>query len=70
MTREQVRAAVQEWVKNKKPDWANPTVYNEGNAQVFQWAAEELHDAGLIWFGHTENAPQSIRAGEDVVEHI
>jgi Amidohydrolase family/IPT/TIG domain len=70
MTREQVRTTVQEWVKSKKPDWANPTVYNESNAQVFQWAAEDLHEAGLAWFGHTENAPQSIKAGEDVVEHI
>jgi Amidohydrolase family/IPT/TIG domain len=70
MAREQVRASVQDWVRNKKPDWANPTVYNESNAQVFQWAAEDLHQAGLVWFGHTENAPQSIRAGEDIVEHI
>jgi len=70
MTREQVRTTVQEWVKTKKPDWVNPTVYNESNAQVFQWAAEDLHEAGLVWFGHTENAPQSINAGEDVVEHI
>ncbi len=70
MTREQVRASVREWVNNKKPDYANPAVYNEGNAQVYQWAAEDLHEAGLVWFGHTENAPESIKAGEDVVEHI
>jgi len=70
MTREQVRASVQEWARSKKPDWANPTVYNNGNAEVFQWAAEDLHEAGLAWFGHTENAPQSIRAGEDIIEHI
>ncbi len=70
MTREQVRAAVQEWLRNKKPEYANPSVYNEGNAQVYRWAAEDLHDAGLVWFGHTENAPQSIKDGQDVVEHL
>src|SRR5881296_2624800 len=70
MTREQVRAAVQEWLRNKKPEYANPSVYNDGNAQVYRWAAEDLHDAGLVWFGHTENAPQSIKDGQDVVEHL
>src|SRR5436309_9038396 len=70
MTREQVRAAVQEWLRNKKPEYANPSVYNDGNAQVYRWAAEDLHDAGLVWFGHTENAPQSINDGQDVVEHL
>ncbi len=70
MTREQVRASVREWVNSKKPDYASPTVYNERNAQVFRWAAEDIHEAGLVWFGHTENAPESIRAGQDVVEHL
>jgi imidazolonepropionase-like amidohydrolase len=70
MTREQVRTAVREWANTKKPDYANPVVYNEGDAQVLRWAAEDLHEAGLVWFGHTENAPESIKAGEDVVEHI
>ncbi|PYS10735.1 MAG: hypothetical protein DMG15_19975 [Acidobacteria bacterium] len=70
MTREQVRAAVQEWLRNRKPEYANPSVYNDGNAQVYRWAAEDLHEAGLVWFGHTENAPQSIKDGQDVVEHL
>ena len=70
MTRDQVRASVREWVNNKKPDYANPVVYNDDYAQVFQWAAEDLHDAGMVWFGHTENAPASIKAGEDVIEHL
>jgi hypothetical protein len=70
MSREQVRSTVREWVNNKKPDYVNPAVYNEDDAQVFQWAAEDLHDAGLVWFGHTENAPDSIKAGEDVIEHM
>jgi hypothetical protein len=70
MTREQVRTAVREWVNNKRPDYSNPPVYNHELAQVFQWAAEDLHQAGIVWFGHTEDAPASIKAGEDVIEHL
>ena len=70
MSRDQVRAAVQDWFRNKKPDYANPSVYNEGNAEVYRWAAEDLHEAGLVWFGHTENAPESIKGGQDVIEHL
>src|SRR5437773_8563841 len=54
MSRDQVRAAVQDWFRNKKPDYANPSVYNEGNAEVYRWAAEDLHEAGLVWFGRSE----------------
>jgi hypothetical protein len=70
MTREQVRSVIREWVNNKKPDYVNPVVYNAGDAQVLRWAAEDLHAAGLVWFGHTENAPDSIKDGEDVIEHM
>jgi hypothetical protein len=70
MTREQVRTSIREWVTSRKPDYASPTVYNESTAQVYRWAAEDIHEAGLVWFGHTENAPDSIKAGQDVIEHI
>ena len=69
MNHEQVVQAMQEWLK-KKPDFANFDVYNERNKQQWQWAAEVAHEAGLMVFGHTENAPASIEAGEDVVEHL
>ncbi len=69
MTREQVEQAVQDWLK-RKPDYANFDVYNERNKQQYQWAAEMAHQAGLMVFGHTENAPASIDAGEDIVEHL
>lgn len=69
MTREQVAQAVQEWLK-RKPDYANFDVYNDRNKQQYQWASEMAHQAGLMVFGHTENAPGSIEAGEDIVEHL
>ena len=69
MTREQVRARVQEWLKGK-PDFAGLRTFSDLNKQVYAWAVEEIHRAGLLVFGHTENAPESIRVGHDVVEHI
>jgi hypothetical protein len=70
MSREEVRSAIKDWVTTKKPDYAASLTYNKTNAQVYQWAAEDIHDAGLVFFGHTEDAPASVRAGQDVVEHI
>ena len=69
MTQEQVRHSVLQWLQ-KKPDFATLGSFNDRNKQVYQWTAEEVHRAGLIVFGHTEHAPDSIRAGQDVVEHI
>ena len=69
MGEEQVREAVRQWLK-EKPDFARLRDYNERSSQTYQWAAEEMHRAGLMVFGHTENATGSIRAGQDVVEHI
>ncbi|MBI3941021.1 MAG: amidohydrolase family protein [Acidobacteria bacterium] len=70
MKEEQVRETVREWLK-AKPDFAHLGDYNEKFSQVYRWAADEIHRrAGLLVFGHTENAPESIRAGQDVVEHM
>jgi hypothetical protein len=44
--------------------------YNERSAQVYEWTAEFVHEAGLMVFGHTEDAPGSVRAGHDSVEHF
>jgi len=69
MKEEEVREIVRGWLK-AKPDFARLDDYNESFSQVWRWAADEIHKAGLMVFGHTENAPESIRAGHDVVEHI
>lgn len=69
LTQEQVRVSVREWLR-EKPDFGTLRAFNDRNKQVYQWAAEEIHRAGLILFGHTENAPASIGAGQDVVEHL
>ncbi len=69
MTEQQVREAVREWLQGS-PDFTKMPDYNPSTNRVFAWAADEIHRAGLMVFGHTENAPASIRAGHDVVEHL
>lgn len=70
MSREQVREMVRQWLKTN-PDFAGLPAYSDSiNKQAYQWLVEELHEAGLVTFGHTENAPASVKAGQDVVEHL
>ena len=69
MTRDQVRAAVQEWLKGE-PDMAVMPQFSLGNKQMWEWAAEAVHEAGLFTFGHTDLAPESVTVGHDGVEHI
>lgn len=69
MSEEQVREAVRAWLEGQ-PDFARLRDYTEQSSGTFRWAAEEIHGAGLIVFGHTMNAPESVRAGHDVVEHM
>ena len=69
MTQDQVRAAVQEWLKGE-PDMAVMPQFSPANKQMWEWAAEAVHEAGLFAFGHTDLAPESVRVGHDGVEHI
>jgi len=69
MTRDQVRAAVQEWLKGE-PDMAVMPQFSPANSQMWAWAAEAVHAAGLFTFGHTDMAPDSVKAGHDGIEHI
>jgi hypothetical protein len=69
MTQEQVRTAVEDWLRTK-PDFARMPTYDARWVRVYPWAVEEIHRGGLMTFGHTENAPESVRAGQDVVEHL
>jgi len=69
MTRDQVRAAVREWLKGE-PDMASLPQFSSANRQMWEWAAEAVHEAGLFTFGHTDLAPDSVRIGHDGIEHI
>jgi hypothetical protein len=69
MTRTEVRAGVQDWLEGE-PDMANVPQYSFENKQFWTWAVEAIHEAGLFAFGHSDLAPESIRAGHDGVEHL
>jgi hypothetical protein len=69
MDEQQVRENIREWL-TAKPDFARIGDYDQESSKYYSWAADEVHRAGLLVFGHTENAPESIRAGHDVIEHI
>jgi hypothetical protein len=65
----EIRQAVRTWLQNE-PDMANFPTHNDGNARAYAIAADEVHKAGLIVFGHAENAPAALRDGMDIVEHV
>src|SRR5688572_7143734 len=69
MTRDEVRAAVQGWLKGE-PDMAVMPQFSPANRQMWAWAAEAVHEAGLFTFGHSDLAAESVRVGHDGVEHI
>jgi len=69
MTEARVRENVREWLK-ARPDFARIGDYTAETSRMYVWAADEIHRAGLLIFGHTMNAPESIGVGHDVIEHI
>lgn len=69
MTEDAVRQGVRAYLK-QNPDFAGIGTFTAENAQAYGWAADEVHRAGLLVFGHTDDAPASIRAGQDIVEHV
>jgi hypothetical protein len=64
-----VRAGVREWLKTH-PDFARLRDYTPESSRTFAWAADEIHRAGLVVFGHTNNAPESVGRGHDILEHM
>ena len=44
--------------------------YNDRLSHNYALAAEEAHKAGFLVFGHTDNAPGSVRDGMDIIEHV
>jgi hypothetical protein len=65
----EIRQAVRSWLVNE-PDLAWFPQYDDRIARSYAIAAEEAHKAGFLVFGHTDNAPGSLRDGIDIFEHI
>jgi hypothetical protein len=64
-----IRQMVRTWFGNE-PDFAWFAQYNDRNSRAYAIAADEAHKAGFVIFGHTDNAPGSVRDGMDIIEHI
>jgi len=64
-----IRQAVRTWLLNE-PDLAQFPQYNDRLSRAYAAAADEVHKAGLLVFGHADNAPGALRDGIDIVEHI
>jgi hypothetical protein len=68
-TEADIRQAVRNILPNE-PDLAWLPQYNDRTARAYAIAADEAHKAGLLVFGHTDDAPGSVRDGMDVIEHV
>src|SRR4051794_885208 len=64
-----IRQAVQVWLRNE-PDLANFPQYNDRLDRAYAIAVDEVHKAGILVFGHTDNASGSLRDGQDILEHV
>jgi hypothetical protein len=64
-----IRQAVRDWLANE-PDLAWFPQYNDRLARAYAVAADEAHKAGFVVFGHTDDAPGSLRDGIDIFEHV
>ena len=64
-----IRDIVEAWLA-KEPDMAHFPDHNDATAAAFPVAAQAVHEAGFLIFGHAENAPQAIADGMDSVEHV
>lgn len=65
----EIRQIIKEWLA-RQPDIAHFPTFNPASSRAYALAAEEVHKAGFMVFGHTENAVDSIAAGHDVIEHV
>jgi hypothetical protein len=68
-TEADIRQAVRDWLRNE-PDLAWFPQYNDRFARAYAIAADEAHKAGFLVFGHTDDAPASLRDGIDIFEHV
>jgi hypothetical protein len=64
-----ISEAIRTWLQSE-PDLAWFPQYNGGFSRAYRFAAGEAHKAGFLVFGHTDDAPGSIRDGMDIVEHV
>ncbi|HLK84076.1 MAG TPA: amidohydrolase family protein [Xanthobacteraceae bacterium] len=64
-----ISEAIRIWLQSE-PDLAWFPQYNARFSRAYKFAADAAHKAGLLVFGHSDDAPASIRDGMDIVEHV
>jgi hypothetical protein len=64
-----ISEAIRTWLPSE-PDLAWFPQYNGRFSRAYKFAAGEAHKAGLLVFGHTDDAPGAIRDGTDILEHV
>jgi Amidohydrolase family len=64
-----ISEAIRAWLPSE-PDLAWFPQYNGRFSRAYRFAADEAHKAGLLVFGHTDDAPGAIRDGIDILEHV
>jgi hypothetical protein len=64
-----ISEAIRVWLQSE-PNLAWFPQYNARFSRAYKFAADAAHKAGLLVFGHTDDAPASIRDGMDIVEHV
>src|SRR5215467_13650449 len=64
-----ISEAMRAWLQSE-PDLAWFPQYNGRFSRAYKFAADQAHKAGLMVFGHTDDAPGAVRDGLDIVEHV
>jgi amidohydrolase family protein len=60
---------IRTWLQSE-PNLAWFPQYNSRFSRAYKFAAEEVHKEGFLVFGHTDHAPDSVRDGIDILEHV
>jgi hypothetical protein len=60
---------IRTWLQSE-PNLAWFPQYNPRFSRAYKFAAEEVHKEGFLVFGHTDHAPDSVRDGIDILEHV
>src|SRR5499426_335010 len=60
---------IRNWL-DSEPNMAWFPQYNLRLARAYKFAAEEAHKSGFLVFSHTDHAPDSVRDGIDILEHV
>src|SRR5262245_37288680 len=65
----EISQLIRNWL-DSEPSMAWFPQYNLRLARAYKFAAEEAHKSGFLVFSHTDHAPEAVRDGIDILEHV